>query len=50
MENLKKKKKKPKTKTVKETLTEYNVVNDNKAIWTRTKDNIKDDEYHKFYK
>jgi len=41
---------KKKTKTIKETVEEWKTVNDNKAIWTRDKRQIKDDEYKKFYK
>lgn len=39
-----------KTKTVKEKVPEWKVVNDNKAIWLRPKDEIEDEEYKKFYK
>lgn len=46
----KKEEPKKKTKTVKETVMEWKVLNDNKAIWTRPKDQIEDDEYKKFYK
>jgi heat shock protein beta len=37
-------------KTIKETVTEWKVMNDNKAIWTREKSKIEDEEYIKFYK
>lgn len=45
-----KKEEKPKTKTVKERVWEWVVINDNKAIWLRSKDDIEEDEYNKFYK
>ena len=38
-------KKKKKTKTVKEKVAEWVLVNDNKAIWTRPKEEISDEEY-----
>jgi len=41
---------KPKTKTVQETVWENEVINSNKAIWVRSKDDISEEEYQKFYK
>ena len=46
----KKVEKKPKTKTIKETVWEWQHVNDNKAIWLRNKDQIEEQEYSKFFK
>jgi len=40
----------PKTKTVRETVWDWELVNDNKAIWLRSKDEIEDEDYRKFYK
>lgn len=37
-------------KTVKEQVVEWKVMNDNKAIWTRKKEEIEDEEYINFYK
>jgi heat shock protein 90kDa beta len=45
-----KKETKPKTKTVKEKVYEWVLVNDNKALWLRNKDDIEEQEYHKFYR
>lgn len=42
--------KKRKTRTVKERVTDWVLVNDNKAIWTRPKEEISDEEYNAFYK
>lgn len=42
--------KKPKTKTVTEKVWEWEVINDNKAIWLRDKDEITEEDYNKFYK
>ncbi|KAF6163997.1 hypothetical protein GIB67_028701 [Kingdonia uniflora] len=42
--------KKPKTKTVKETTYEWEVLNDVKAIWLRTPKEVTDEEYAKFYR
>jgi heat shock protein beta len=39
-----------KTKTVKETVWDWEQVNNEKAIWKRSVDDIQDDEYIKFYK
>ncbi|KAG2692798.1 hypothetical protein I3843_08G066900 [Carya illinoinensis] len=41
--------KKPKTKTVKETTSEWELLNDVKAIWLRNPKEVTDDEYAKFY-
>lgn len=37
-------------KTVKETVEEWKQINDNKAIWTREKSELNEEEYKKFYK
>ncbi|WOG97767.1 hypothetical protein DCAR_0417108 [Daucus carota subsp. sativus] len=42
--------KKPKTKTVKETTYEWELLNDVKAIWLRSPKEVTDEEYVKFYK
>jgi heat shock protein beta len=49
-EDQEKEEKKKATKKVKENVQEWKVINDNKAIWTRDKSTIRDDEYKKFYK
>jgi len=41
---------KKKTKTIKESIPEWKQINENKAIWTRDKTEITQDEYKKFYK
>ncbi|XP_042489301.1 endoplasmin homolog [Macadamia integrifolia] len=41
--------KKPKTKTVKETTYEWELLNDMKAIWLRNPKEVTDEEYTKFY-
>ncbi|WMV27749.1 hypothetical protein MTR67_021134 [Solanum verrucosum] len=41
--------KKPKTKTVKETTYEWELLNDMKAIWLRSPKEVTDEEYNKFY-
>lgn len=41
--------KKPKTKTVKETTYDWEVLNDMKAIWLRNPKEVTDEEYSKFY-
>ncbi|XP_020248186.1 endoplasmin homolog [Asparagus officinalis] len=41
--------KKPKTKTVKETTYEWEVLNDVKAIWLRSPKEVTEEEYNKFY-
>lgn len=40
----------PKTKTETRTVWEWELVNEQKAIWTRSKEDISDDEYKNFYK
>ena len=45
-----KEEKKPKTKTVKETTSEFEVVNKQKPIWLRKPDEISREEYGTFYK
>ncbi|RDX99804.1 Endoplasmin-like protein [Mucuna pruriens] len=42
--------KKPKTKTVKETTYEWELLNDVKAIWLRNPKEVTDEEYTKFYR
>lgn len=41
--------KKPKTKKVKETTHEWELLNDVKAIWLRNPKEVTDEEYTKFY-
>ena len=41
--------KEPKTKTVKETTYEWELLNDVKAIWLRNPKEVTDEEYSKFY-
>ncbi|KAJ4967194.1 hypothetical protein NE237_019043 [Protea cynaroides] len=41
--------KKPKTKTVKETTSEWELLNDMKAVWLRNPKEVTDEEYTKFY-
>ncbi|KAK1613126.1 hypothetical protein QYE76_036799 [Lolium multiflorum] len=41
--------KKPKTKTVKETTTEWELLNDMKAVWLRNPKEVTEEEYAKFY-
>lgn len=41
---------KPKTKKVTETVKEWEVLNDSKALWLRTPGNVTDEEYEGFYK
>jgi len=41
---------KPKTKTVEKTVWDWEVLNDNKPIWTRKPAEISDNEYNEFYK
>ncbi|KAL6845943.1 hypothetical protein ACP4OV_023391 [Aristida adscensionis] len=41
--------KKPKTKTIKETTSEWEVLNDVKALWLRNPKEVTDEEYSKFY-
>ena len=49
-EDEKEKEKKPKTKKVTEKLSEWDVLNDAKALWLRPPGNVSDEEYEKFYK
>merc|ERR1719240_269813 len=42
--------KKPKTKKVNEEVVEWNQVNSETAIWTRSPRDVEDDEYNRFYK
>jgi len=44
------KEEKKKTKTVKETKSEWELLNEQKAIWTRSAKDISNEEYNKFYK
>merc|ERR1711988_1676904 len=41
---------KPKTKKVSEEVVEWNQVNSEKAIWTRSPRDVEEDEYNRFYK
>lgn len=41
--------KKPKTKTIKETTQEWELLNDVKAIWLRNPKEVTEEEYTKFY-
>ncbi|EIE27138.1 heat shock protein Hsp90 [Coccomyxa subellipsoidea C-169] len=40
----------PKTKKVKETVWDWDLLNDNKALWLRSPSDVGDDEYANFYK
>ena len=42
--------KKPKTKTVKETTSDWELLNDVKAIWLRNPKEVTEEEYTKFYR
>ena len=42
--------KKPKMKTIKEKVWDWEVINDSKALWLRSKEEIEEEEYYKFYK
>jgi heat shock protein beta len=45
-----KKEAKPKTKKVKQTTSEWELINDTKAIWVRSPSDVKDEEYDNFFK
>jgi heat shock protein 90kDa beta len=45
-----KKDSKPKTKKVKQTKSEWELINDTKAIWVRSPSDVKDEEYDNFFK
>lgn len=45
-----KEEKKPKTKTITEKVWEWQLINDNKAIWLRSKEDIEEQEYNNFFK
>jgi heat shock protein beta len=40
----------PTTKTVKETVWDWELLNDTKAIWLRSSSEVEEEDYHKFYK
>lgn len=41
---------KPKTKTESRTVVDWRLINNQKAIWTRSKESVTDEEYNNFYK
>ena len=41
--------KKPKTKTIKETTSEWELLNDVKVVWLRSPKEVIEEEYSKFY-
>jgi len=49
-EEEEKKDDKPKTKKVKKTSKEWELINDTKAIWVRAPSDVKDEEYNNFFK
>lgn len=40
----------PRTETIEETVWEWEVLNENKPLWTRSKDEVTDEEYKGFYR
>ena len=40
----------PKTRTVKETLWDWSLLNENKALWLRAPGEVDEEDYEKFYK
>jgi heat shock protein beta len=44
------KEQKPKMKTIKEKVWDWELINDNKALWLRSKEDIEEEDYSKFYK
>jgi len=44
------KEKKPKMKTIKEKVWDWELINDNKAIWLRNREELEEEDYNKFYK